>query len=142
MNVSYNSIPLEFLSPFCNRSFSTSLLLQEQNLLLHDRVIFQHREGSRGSWAHHGAEEACHGHADEADGDGAGFLFEELASQHVHWKVERMKKGREAVTSMNGDERRAQKLNLRFLAIVGWKKHKWNAIGIDGAAGWTCRRAS
>ena len=47
--------------------------LQKEHLLLHDGIILQHAERAVRPGADHRAEVACHGHGDEADGDGAGF---------------------------------------------------------------------
>lgn len=68
--------------PFCDSAFFTLLfgfsfpafLLQEQHLLLHHGVVLEHAQRPRRSGTHHRAVVARQGHADEPDGDGAGFL--------------------------------------------------------------------
>lgn len=59
----------------CSGLPSSPLLLQEKNLLPHDRIVFQHTHGPGISRARKLVEEAGHGHRDEAHRDHASLGF-------------------------------------------------------------------
>jgi hypothetical protein len=53
--------------------FSTTLCLQEKHLLLNNGIVLEHAQRSVGTWPDECLIIACHRHADEPDGDCAGF---------------------------------------------------------------------